>query len=248
MQESFETQPFRDNLVQELKGASKEERKGILASVKESPEYWEARNANIAERQGEEIIDGGLGVLLEKKTLYHGSNVGNIEALDKAEYETVGEGVYFTSTAKEAVGYAKWRSKNRKGDPTIYEASVENVKLADLRKNENVKSVLAGLLPKLSQELSETTELSQWRRRTVLERAITAIQEGTIDAGSIQDIARPLRDLFTGHIKSLGYDGLITFEGGEGEIGSHDTYLIFDPKKVKLNQEQKITEKRSEAA
>jgi len=46
---------------------------------------------------------------------------------------------------------------------------------------------------------------------------------------------------FSDYVESLGYDGLITFEGGEPLTGgNHDSYVIFDPEKVKIIKEQKI--------
>lgn len=44
-----------------------------------------------------------------------------------------------------------------------------------------------------------------------------------------------LPELSSEYLESLGYDGLKTIEGGEPpHVGPHDTYLIFDPTKVKL--------------
>src|SRR3990167_7511519 len=148
--ENFESQQFRDELAKEIKEAPKEERKEILEKAKETPEYWQARTEKIKERQDEEEIDNGFGVLVEKKTLYHGSGISGIKEqgkFTKAEEDTVGSGIYFTSEAKDAIGYARLRAKrergrmdeqkNGKAEPTIYESSVENMKLCDLRKEEN---------------------------------------------------------------------------------------------------------------
>ena len=73
-----------------------------------------------------------------------------------------------------------------------------------------------------------------------LERTIETINGGKIRAGNLKEIAQSNGKLFSDYIKSFGYEGLITLEGGEGGNGNHDTYLIFDPEKAKINQEHKI--------
>ena len=167
--EKFEPQQFRDELAKEIKEAPKEERKEILEQAKETPEYLQARGEKIKERQDEEEIDNGLGILMKKKTLYHGSGISGIETFNKAEEDTVGSGIYFTSEAKDAIGYARLRSERERNPnradgapviedsvPTIYESSVENMKLCDLRKDENVKKVLGGFREVLKAELKKT--------------------------------------------------------------------------------------------
>src|SRR3989338_10655647 len=163
--ENFESQQFRDELAKEIKETPKEGRPEILEKAKETPEYWQARTEKIKERQDEEEIDDGLGVLVKKKTIYHGSGISGIEKFDKAEEDTVGSGVYFTSEAKDAIGYARLRSKreryeqradgkpvNKDSKPVIYESSVDNIKLCDLRKDENVKKILDGFKKILKEE------------------------------------------------------------------------------------------------
>ncbi len=39
-------------------------------------------------------------------------------------------------------------------------------------------------------------------------------------------------DVVTECLSQRGYDGLVTFEGGEGDIGDHDTWVMFDPDKL----------------
>jgi hypothetical protein len=249
--ENFELQQFRDKLAKDIKEAPREERKGILEKEKEEPEYWQARTKKIKERQVEEITDDGLGVLVKKKTLYHGSGRSGIKIFNKAEEDTVGSGVYLTSEAKDAIGYARLRSErersaNKAGGSsvvensvsTIYEASIENMKLCDLREDKNVKIILDGF-KKFVKEKLKNPDL-KWFLRGALERIIETIDSGKIRAGNLKYIAQTNGQLFSDYIKSLGYDGLIILEGGEGGNGNHDTYLIFDPEKVKINQEHKI--------
>jgi len=249
--ENFESQQFRDELAKEIEEAPKEERRDILERAKETPEYWQARTEKIKERQDEEEIDNGLGVLVQKKTLYHGSGISGIKTFNKAEEDTVGSGVYFTSEAKDAIGYARLRSERERNPqradgapviedsvPIIYESSVENMRLCDLRKDENVKKVLDGFKEIAKEELKKPDV--KWFAQRVLERTIETINSGKIGVGNLKEIAQNNGKLSSDYIKSLGYEGLIALEGGEGGNGNHDTYLIFDPEKAKISQEHKI--------
>jgi len=250
--EKFEPQQFRDELAKEIKEAPKEDREEILEQAKETPEYWQARTEKIKERQDEEKIDDGLGVLVKKKTLYHGSGISGIKTFNKAEEDTVGSGVYFTSEAKDAIGYARIRSERERSPhkadgspviedsvPTIYESSVENMKLCDLREDENVKKVLDGFKEVVKEELKKPD--LQWYVQGALDKTIETINGGKIRAGNLKEITQTNGKLFSDYIKSLGYEGLITLEGGEGGNGNHDTYLIFDPEKAKISQEHNIS-------
>ncbi|MBU0476819.1 DUF1700 domain-containing protein [Patescibacteria group bacterium] len=238
--ENFESQQFRNELAKGIKEVPKEERKDILGEAKETSEYWQARGEKISERQNEEEIDDGLGVLLKKKTIYHGSGTSGIEQFNRAEEDTVGSGIYFTSEAKDAIGYARRRSRAREGAaPVIYESSVENMKLLDLRKGENVKKVLKGFKKVLKDKLKESD--LQWYYEAVLQRAVEAINSGKIGVGNLREATFSTGQLFSDYVKSMDYDGLVALEGGEGDdIGDHDTYLIFDPEKAKIDREHKI--------
>lgn len=253
--EKFDSQEFRKELAQEIKSVPKEERKEILEKVKESPEYWQARGETIASRQEEESRDDGLGVFVKRKTLYHGSGTEGIAVFNKAEEDTVGSGVYFTSEAKDAVGYAKSRAGGRvrggrkDAKPVIYEAVVENMKLLDLRKDNNVKKVMEGFKKRLvelrresSQKLSETKDSIYWYRMGNIDEVIEKIDEGKVGAGNVRDATFHEGDVFSDYVKSLGYDGLITFEGGMGGyVGNHDSYVIFDPEKAKIIQSHQVS-------
>lgn len=251
MPENFESQKYRDELAEKIKEFPKEERKEVLGKAKEIPHYWQARTKKIKERQDEEEIDDGFGVLVKKKTLYHGSGISGIKKqgkFNKAEEDTVGSGIYFTSDAKDAIGYARLRSerenkrndeqRNENSKPVIYESSVENMKLLDLRKDKNVKKVLNGFKQVLIEKLKDKN--LKWNIRYVYDKAIEAIDKNEVGAGNLREATFNMPGMFSDYVKSLGYEGLITFEGGEGGNGNHDTYLIFNPEKVKINQEHNI--------
>lgn len=238
--ENFQSQQLRDELAKKIRDAQKEDRKDVLGKTKQTSEYWQSRSEKIKERQDEKEIDNGLGILVKKKTLYHGSGTNGIKTFNKAEEETVGSGIYFTSEAKNAIGYARRRSRRREHTlPVIYESSVENMKLLDLRKDENVKKVLEGY-KKILQDKLKKPDL-KWYYEASLQKRIEAIGTGKVGAGNLRDVAFADGQIFSDYVRSLGYEGLVTFEGGEGEdMGNHDTYLIFDPEKIKINQEHKV--------
>ncbi len=251
MPEKFESQQFRDKLSKEIEETPKDEKKEILEKAKETPEYWYARTEKIKERQNEEEIDDGLGVLVKKKTIYHGSGISGIKKFNKAEEDTVGSGIYFTSEAKDAIGYARLRSERERyrqrsdglsviedSKPVIYESSVENMRLLDLRKSENVKKVLDEFKQILKEE-SKKPDL-KWNWQAVLKDTVEIINSGKVGAGNLKKVTQRTGSMFSKYVKSLGYEGLITFEGGEGGNSNHDTYLVFDSDKVKINQEHKI--------
>lgn len=235
---------YRHDLAVEIEKAPKEKRKEILEKERKNPEYWQAREEKSHEKQTEEPIDNGMGVFVKYKTLYHGSPVKGIEVFTKAEEDTVGSGVYFTSKAKDAIGYARIRAGNRK-EPVIYEASVENMKLLDMRTTEKVKKIMSGFRQKLIEFKARVKPSGiafiDDAHKKMLDEKIKAIDEDKIDISNIRDVTKSAGEIFSSYVQSLGYDGLITYEGGEGEeVKDHDTYLIFDPEKVKINNVHEI--------
>ena len=198
------------------------------ASDKEKQDLHEVvdQNAEVEDTPEEESIDEGRGILIRKKTLYHGSGTPGIESFEKAEETTIGEGVYFTSKFQDAVGYAKRRTRRSKESiPMVYEVSVENMKVLDLREDKNVKEVMESLRSKLEEELQKPS--IPWYYEAKLKKSIKAIVKGEINAGNIREIGFNLGSQFTEHVRSLGYEGLVALEGGEGaDIGLHDSYVI----------------------
>lgn len=254
--ENSEPDIYRNNLAEEIKNAPKEDRKEILEEAKENPEYWKARNKKIEGRQPEEEpINDSLGVFIKgKKILYHGSGTPGLKREGLKIWEdnrnTTGEGIYFTSQAKDAIGYARGRSGQGRGDskgekyPVVYECSIENMKLLDLRKDENVKKILPGWRKKLREEFNNPA--IKYYAKTYISEALDAIDGGGVGSGNLQDAIHNFNQWFSDYVGSLGYDGLATLEGGEvGYVGEHDTYVIFDPEKVKIVKEQKIKKEDS---
>jgi hypothetical protein len=234
---------YRDNLAKKISEASKEDREDILETAQQTDEYQQARNEKIQKNQEEESIDDGLGVLLKRKTLYHGSPIGGIDTFTPAEEDTVGKGVYFTSQAKDAIGYARHRSKVREAVPKLYESHVEDLKLLDLRNDENIAKVMPGFADKLREKLKEyqsqgTVSSGVWV--TILQEVIQKIEEGKITLSALKQATQQTGHWFSEYVTSLGYAGIATEEGGEGGIGNHDTYLVFDPEHITIRREQDI--------
>lgn len=223
------------------------ERRAKNKTQREDPEYWKRRGENISKRQGETPIDDGLGVLVKKKTLYHGSPTPDIKQFRLAGEVTAGEGVYFTSEPIKGIGYAKVRENTFKTNtPTLYEASIENAKLLDLRKAENVNKILPEfgkfLQEKITPTWSQLDPNNQMRYRRILS---AAYEIGGNAGGRLHEIGSGAPKELSEFAKSRGYDGLVTLEGGEHSgagfaIGEHDSYVIFDPTKIKMNRSQHI--------
>lgn len=245
---------YRQQLAAELKSAPKEERRAILDKAQEEQQYWQARREQIKQTDEERPSDDGMEIFLKKKTLFHGSAKTGIDEFVPAEETTVGTGIYFTSEAKDAIGYARTRAQGKKdASPIIYEASVEDMRMLDLRKMENAKKIMESfkvVLEQMAQRLTPekfATQLHYEVVRDSFQNAIRTIEEEHYDAGNLRNVifnpqgGIDLSDAFSKHVQSLGYDGLVTFEGGEGSlVTEHDTYLVFDPKKVKINKSHKI--------
>lgn len=130
----------------------------------------------------EEKTSDGLGVLIRKRRVFHGSGTSEINQFNKAENETVGSGVYLTSEAKDAAGYAYRRSRGKENSvPTVYEITLENVRLLDLRDDDNVRKVLRGFLEMVKKELAQPG--LSWNYEAVLLNAVQAINQNKTNSG-----------------------------------------------------------------
>ncbi len=192
-----------------------------------------------------ESINDGLGILLHRKILYHGSNTAGIEKFNPAEEDTVGSGLYLTSLAEDATKYARYRAEQRKGNPVLYESQVENLRLLDLRDDANIKKILPGFRNILQAEL-EGHNLA-WPKQATLTAALEKIDSGAVGAGNLREVAWSHGSAWTEYVKSLGYEGLVTYEGGEGPHASnHESYIIFDPQKAQIIKEQQVNQENEQ--
>lgn len=251
-----EATEYRKELSEQLKAAKGEDRKEKLDKAKERPQYWHARDEKLKERQGEEPIEGDEhGVFVKNKMLYHGSGTHSIESFTDADAASLGSGLYLTSEAKDAIGYAHARKRDE--GSIIYETMIQNMKFLDLRNQESVFWVMdsfKSLLEKKLETLSAANikgdypdamkEMLHKSIKRTYEKAIKKIQDRTFRPDRLREIVLDcgvgLNTLFSDHIQSLGYDGLIAPDGEPPAVQNHDTYLVFDPKKVNKVQEHKI--------
>jgi len=209
--------------------------------MSEPTEYNRQPPMDTSDSQEETPIDGGLGVYIKYKILYHGTGVNGIKVFQSAAETTVGEGVYLTSQLQGAVDYARDRSEVSKTPPLVYETSIEDMKLLDLRTYANIQKILPGFQRVLEDTLSNLTDEDPWYRRDGIESILNDIRTNEIKVGEIKLFAQNEGKLFSEYVQSLGYDGLITIEGGESKhTENHDTYLIFNPEKVKIKGEPKV--------
>lgn len=244
---------YRKALSQDLKQRSTVDRREALGDAKNSREYWDARTQKLkAVQEPTEIsIDNGRGVLIQRKHLFHGSAIPGTRVFLPAEDTTVGPGVYLTSGSNEAIGYAEVRSETSHAEgvdpePVLYEVSVENLRLLDLRREKVVNDISRELDAYMQDIRAKQFHDMPWDEQgaflQVMERLALPPGSGyDVAVGKIKYIAQN-GPWFTDYVKSLGYDGIITLEGGEASMsattGPHDTYLIYDPSKVHVVREQ----------
>jgi hypothetical protein len=170
-------------------------------------------------------------------TLYHGSGTPGIEDLNVATEDTVGRGIYLVDNPRDASGYASRRSRE-KGNvrPIVYETKVENLKLVNLDNQSKLDEVMQGFAGEL-QRLKDSDSEEPWYVTAAIEKAQEEIRNG-VHVGQVKKAVFSHTRLFTDYLYGLGYDGLKTIEGGEADdVGEHETYLIFDPRKVKVTGE-----------
>lgn len=173
--------------------------------------------------------------------LFHGTPSSSITAFKKGIEDTLGTGIYFTSERKKAEGYAVKRTCSD-GVPFVYEARAPYAKFLDLRDAQTLAFVLEGYVGFANKWLEkkypeeEITNANIRFSRNMLARKIKRIteriKEGKCSVGNIRTVSYEIPYLWTEYIQSLGYEGLIGLEGGEDNIGNHDSWLVFDPEKT----------------
>jgi hypothetical protein len=179
-------------------------------------------------------------LLIGHMNLYHGSGTPGIAALNAAGEDTVGRGVYLVDNPSDAAGYAQLRAERRKLQPVVYQVEINNLKLANLNNPQKLEEVMQGFSRVLREKKESLPADSPWYRSAHIDRALLAIHGG-IQVGHVKKATMGYGTLFSAYLESLSYDGLKTREGGEaGVVGSHDTYLIFDPANLQFNSEQPV--------
>lgn len=73
--------------------------------------------------------------------------------------------------------------------------------------------------------------------------ALQVIAKANIDMHNLKRATQTIGPELSGYLTGLGYDGLIAWEGGEGDIGPHESWVVFDPHKVSALAEQVLPQK-----
>ena len=176
-------------------------------------------------------------LFIKTLTLYHGSGAPGVESFNVAVEDTVGKGVYLVDNREDAAGYARRRARGKEDtQPVVYEAKLENLKLVNLDNQSKLDEIMRGFAIEL-RHIKVSSPEAPWYVPATIDRRLEEIQNG-IRAGQVKKAVFSHTGLFTDYLQGLGYDGLKAFEGGEGEdVGEHETYLIFNPRKVKITAE-----------
>lgn len=174
-------------------------------------------------------------VKVDKAELYFGANTGGITELRKSIETTIGEGIYLTSQIEAAKGYAKQRARGEIENERVYKVEIENLKFADLRELSDVEKFALQLKNRLLTELQR--EDLRYHQTMAINQTLETIGRNTFKG--LKDITWNHQRIVTELLMSKGYDGLVALEGGEGDIGKHDSWLVFDPSKTKVVKEVK---------
>ncbi|MEU2042663.1 hypothetical protein [Nocardia niwae] len=181
-------------------------------------------------------------VVLEHATLYHGSATSGITEFERAEYDTVGAGVYLANEPT-ARAYALRRSV-RSGEAVLYTVEVDHARLIDLTDQHTVAEIIAGFRPVLQAEHHRVSRNGgAWFWIGALEQMIAEIDSGRGgQVARVKHVTQRSGELFSGYLSGLGYSGCFALEGGEGQVPEHHTYLLFDPAHLRITSEQHLIE------
>lgn len=229
----------------------------------QSPETDKQNNASFSLEEREVKLAIGETVKLpsmriERMRLFHGSTVSGISQFKEAEETTIGNGLYLTSQEDAALGYAFVRANEREIDtpPVVYDAEIANMNILTLTTRTAIMDFMKyirqefflynrDIVPNMP-ELSDNAK--RWNKRALDAKndlLWEAIQAGRVLSPKIflfgaGAVAREI-------LMREGYDGLMAIEGGEHgknpftnehfSIGDHDSYVIFQPEKVKILKE-----------
>ncbi len=204
-------------------------------------------------RNGESVTFESFRI--NRMRLFHGSRVHGIQEFNDADETTIGDGVYLTSNKEAAYGYSIVRSVTKDDQPSIYEVEISNLNILNLTTKSGVDAFAKRFREKLFDYLRSVKidhekimdkDRNEMHKNLGKLRVMDLIEE--IDK---QSYARGLKNITfgVGHfvremLGEMGYDGLLALEGGEGGngvlVGDHDSYVIFDPTKVTIVEQQQF--------
>lgn len=178
---------------------------------------------------------------IAKIFLYHGSPVPDITTFEEGDQQTIGRGIYLTSTREAAEEYA--RSRNKSADlPTIYEVELSNADIADLRTREAQEQFAKlyrqslldweqNTLPNLKGPSEEVTKIIKEQRKEAVANLVNKIDSNSWF--QLRDLTFGWADLVSKTLSDIGYKGLISIEGEPPRIDFHDSVVIFNPEDIK---------------
>jgi hypothetical protein len=183
---------------------------------------------------------------VERLTLYHGTGKSGIQEFIDSEAATVGSGVYMTSSYDSASRYGLLRTVDERNRHSVYETEIQNMNILDLTNAESWIPLGKLMAPELEKKLQRTDfppDWKQYHKDSYLRKAKLALERIKNDqVRGPKDILFGSAETARRKFSELGFDGIKAIEGGEGwrddlGVGNHDTYVIFDPKKVKIIRE-----------
>lgn len=179
---------------------------------------------------------------IERMRLFHGSPIPGITEFTDAEETTIGDGFYTTSNRNAAIGYAGERSSNT-SNRFLYEVEINDMNILNLTTQDSIRDfskLFKEALSDMQGRIKADNEVVAWWAEEKLRETIELIDDSQ-KIGSklhLKEIAFSYGDLARDTLTKLGYDGLVAIEGGEGSIGNHDSYVIFDPRKARVMNEE----------
>lgn len=228
---------YRKSAADSLRSAPKSERPEKLAALQLTEEYWTARVDKLKESgQRAEFSENRTSLHWKTKNLYHGTDVAEIEEFKYAGESTIGNNaIYFTTDPALAVGYAKLRNRERNTSHTfLYEAVLRDATLmnwAEPATVEKLKKELITFCEEAHKKLAATDykafvsiyHLGPHTESEIASLALDRIiesckKENYLHGGNIKIVAQGVGGVFfEKFVKDKGYDGVITFEGGDDE-------------------------------
>lgn len=234
----------KDEIVR-LSKSSKEVAKGAVEFSEKEVKLQDGSSAKLQ------------SIRVKEMTLYHGTAIARIKEFIEGEDDTVlGYGVYLTSSEKSAMGYSFEKMQGTfNGKPTIYEARIENMTFLNLSTPEALREFMKFYLERLYYELKILGKPAEWKEDAI--SILSSVAKKISEALKEDRILLPREMLSsTGSIArrnltNLGYDGIFSlvlehnctnpFTNQAYTTERHDSFFIFDPKKVKVIRETEVT-------
>ena len=128
---------------------------------------------------------------------------------------------------------------------TFYEAEIRDMALLNLTTKQSLIEFMkfyVEVLDKEHENLNPNTSLIFKKRlEDDIEKIRNALKENR--ALHPREILEATGSYAAEALTKQGYGGLFAIEGSEAGTGAHDSYLIFDPQKVKIIREMEISSK-----